>query len=369
MLLAAGGTGGHLFPAEALAAALGRRGIVVDLATDDRAERYGDDVSGARASTSSRARRCAARDPVVAGAHRRRCSASARCRRWRLLGRIGPAASSASAAIRPCRRCWRRRCASIPTLIHEQNAVMGRANRLLAPRVERDRHQLSGVLDREPGARRQGDAHRQSGAAGGDRGGGDALCALRNPAARSVSLVFGGSQGARIMADIVPAAIERLDPRSAARGSRSCSRRARRTSARVTRHLCAGSGRGRGRAVLHRSAGADRGRRISSLSRSGASTVAELAAIGRPAILVPLPHALDQDQSANAGVLEAAGRRCACGRTTSRPSGWRPKSVALASAPEKLVAMAAAARSQGALDAAERLADLRGCDDAKGRRA
>jgi UDP-N-acetylglucosamine--N-acetylmuramyl-(pentapeptide) pyrophosphoryl-undecaprenol N-acetylglucosamine transferase len=94
------------------------------------------------------------------------------------------------------------------------------------------------------------------------------------------------------------------------------------------------------------------------VARSGASTVAELAAIGRPAILVPLPHALDQDQSANAGVLETAGAAMRLRQDDFTPNRLAAEISALASAPEKLVAMAAAARSQGAIDAAERLADL-----------
>jgi UDP-N-acetylglucosamine--N-acetylmuramyl-(pentapeptide) pyrophosphoryl-undecaprenol N-acetylglucosamine transferase len=94
------------------------------------------------------------------------------------------------------------------------------------------------------------------------------------------------------------------------------------------------------------------------VARSGASTVAELAAIGRPAILVPLPHALDQDQSANAGVLERAGGAMRLRQDDFTPDRLAGEISALASAPQKLVAMAAAARAQGALDAAERLADL-----------
>jgi UDP-N-acetylglucosamine--N-acetylmuramyl-(pentapeptide) pyrophosphoryl-undecaprenol N-acetylglucosamine transferase len=86
--------------------------------------------------------------------------------------------------------------------------------------------------------------------------------------------------------------------------------------------------------------------------------VAELAAIGRPAILVPLPHALDQDQSANAGVLETAGAAMRLRQDDFTPARLAAEISALASTPEKLVAMAAAARSQGAIDAAERLADL-----------
>ena len=94
------------------------------------------------------------------------------------------------------------------------------------------------------------------------------------------------------------------------------------------------------------------------ISRSGASTVAELAAIGRPGILVPLPHALDQDQAANAGVLEKAGGAIRLRQDDFTPDRLASEITALATAPQKLVAMAAAARSQGATDAAERLADL-----------
>ena len=94
------------------------------------------------------------------------------------------------------------------------------------------------------------------------------------------------------------------------------------------------------------------------VARSGASTVAELAAIGRPAILVPLPHALDQDQSANAGVLERAGGALRLPQDDFTPDRLAAEISALASAPQKLVAMAAAARSEGSADAAERLADL-----------
>jgi UDP-N-acetylglucosamine--N-acetylmuramyl-(pentapeptide) pyrophosphoryl-undecaprenol N-acetylglucosamine transferase len=94
------------------------------------------------------------------------------------------------------------------------------------------------------------------------------------------------------------------------------------------------------------------------VSRSGASTVAELSAIGRPALLVPLPHALDQDQLANASMLEAAG-----GAITIRQREFSPDRVAaeltrLAADPDPLTAMAAAAKSCGTLDAAERLADV-----------
>jgi UDP-N-acetylglucosamine--N-acetylmuramyl-(pentapeptide) pyrophosphoryl-undecaprenol N-acetylglucosamine transferase len=94
------------------------------------------------------------------------------------------------------------------------------------------------------------------------------------------------------------------------------------------------------------------------VSRSGASTVSELAAIGRPSILVPLPGALDQDQFANAGVLESSGGAIRLRQDDFTPPRLAAEISALASNPPKLVAMAQAARAQGAPDAADRLADL-----------
>ena len=121
-------------------------------------------------------------------------------------------------------------------------------------------------------------------------------------------MVFGGSQGARIMADIVPAAIERLEPQLRAR--LTIVQQAREEDiARVTRGLCQRSSVAAEVAPFF----TDLPARIADshlvVARSGASTVAELAAIGRPAILVPLPHALDQDQLANASVLRTGRRR------------------------------------------------------------
>ena len=94
------------------------------------------------------------------------------------------------------------------------------------------------------------------------------------------------------------------------------------------------------------------------ISRSGAGTVAELAAIGRPGILVPLPHALDQDQRANAGVLERAGGAIRLDQDIFTPARVAAEIATLGAAPEQLVAMAKAAQSAGVIDAAERLADL-----------
>ena len=139
-------------------------------------------------------------------------------------------------------------------------------------------------------------------------------------------LVFGGSQGARVMADIVPAAIGRLDAGLAGAACRSFSRRATKTwPAFVTPMPSSLSPRkSRRSSPICRRAWR---RAIVIVSRSGASTVAELAAIGRPSILVPLPHAIDQDQFANAGVLERAGGALRLAQDAFHPaSGLPPRS-------------------------------------------
>jgi UDP-N-acetylglucosamine--N-acetylmuramyl-(pentapeptide) pyrophosphoryl-undecaprenol N-acetylglucosamine transferase len=94
------------------------------------------------------------------------------------------------------------------------------------------------------------------------------------------------------------------------------------------------------------------------VSRSGAGTVAELSAIGRPGILVPLPHALDQDQAANALVLEKAGGAIRLLQKDFTPDRLAVEIAALAADSGRLTAMAERAKSIGVLDAAERLADL-----------
>ena len=133
VLLAAGGTGGHLFPAEALAHALARRGITVDLATDERAERYGQKFPARQIHVIASAT-VNGRDPISL-ARTGAMLGMGTVQALRLLGRIRPgvvAGFGGYPTVPPVLAGSLRR---IPTLIHEQNAVMGRANRFLAPRV------------------------------------------------------------------------------------------------------------------------------------------------------------------------------------------------------------------------------------------
>lgn len=353
VLLAAGGTGGHLFAAEALAEALGRRGIAVALATDHRAERYGKTFPARNVHiiTSATVR---GRNPLSL-ARTAAMLGIGTMQGLRLLTRMRPSAAVGFGGYPTIPPVLAATLRKIPTVIHEQNAVMGRANRFLAPRVNAIATSFAAVLDREEKlnakATRTGNPVRPA-----------VIAAAATPYAAPERtgpirlVVFGGSQGARIMADIVPLAVERLARDLQAR--LAVVQQAREEDlARVTDIYA--------RAKVAAEVApffADLPARIASshivVARSGASTVAELAAIGRPAILVPLPHALDQDQSANAGVLEQAGGAMRLRQDDFTPDRLAGEISALASTPQKLVAMAAAARSQGAIDAAERLADL-----------
>src|SRR5689334_11085460 len=133
VLLAAGGTGGHLFPAEALAEALKRRGVVVDLATDERATRYGHDFPSRETHVIPSAT-IRGRDPVSLAKTVTALGVGA-LKAFVLLRRIRPVAVVGFGGYPTLPPVFAATLRSIPTLVHDANAVMGRANRMLAPRV------------------------------------------------------------------------------------------------------------------------------------------------------------------------------------------------------------------------------------------
>ena len=351
VLVAAGGTGGHLFPAAALAGVLLQRGIAVHLATDRRAVRFGDtfddDAIHVVASATIRARNPLALTQTAAALGFGLFQA------WRLIGWLRPAAVigfGGYPSVPPVLAAvWR----GVPTVIHDANAVVGRANRLLAPRVTAIATTFPETFGDAPNlaakATLTGNPVRAAVIA--------AAAALYNaPADVMRLLIFGGSQGARIMADIVPAAIALLEPGLRAR--LHIVQQAREEDLARVREAYANLAVAAEVATFF----ADLPARIAAshliVARSGASTVAELAAIGRPSILVPLPHAIDQDQFANAGVLDRAGGAVRLVQDTFTPERLATEIAALAGTPQRLTSMAAAARSLGRLDAAGRLADL-----------
>ena len=353
ILLAAGGTGGHLFPAEALGVELIRRDLRVRLVTDSRALRYSGlfskDMIDVVPSETVRGRSPwqLARTGVMLAAG----TAVA----FRLMRRLKPVAVVGFGGYPTVPPLMAARLAGIPGIIHDANAVLGRANRFLSRHVSAIATSLPGVLDRDPDLAGKtttvGTPMRPAVLAA-------AAAVYQPPEATGPFrlLVVGGSQGARVMSDIVPGAIERLEPTLWNR--LILTQQVREEDMIRVRAVY-------DRLKIHAELApffADLPARLASnhliVSRSGAGTVAELAAIGRPSILVPLPGAIDQDQFANAGVLSVAHGAERIAQADFTPDRLAAEISALAAEPSRLAAMAASARAVGRLDAAERLADL-----------
>ncbi len=353
ILLAAGGTGGHLFPAEALGVELMRRGYRVRLATDSRALRYSglfskDMIEVVPSETvRSRAPWALARTGLMLG--------YGTLVALHLVRRLKPVAVVGFGGYPTVPPLIAARLLHVPGIVHDANAVLGRANRFLSGRVSAIATSLPGVLDRDPAL------------AGKTTTVGTPMrpAILAAAGVKYVSpeqngplrlLVVGGSQGARVMSDVVPGAIERLDPSLWSR--LVLTQQVREEDMARVRVVYDRLGLNAELAPFF----SDLPARLASshlvISRSGAGTVAELAAIGRPSILVPLPGSIDQDQFANAGVLADAGGALRIVQTEFTPERLASEISALAAEPARLTTMAAKARSAGRLDAAERLADL-----------
>lgn len=244
--------------------------------------------------------------------------------------------------------------AHIPSALHEQNAVLGRVNRLVSPLVRT-------IAASFPFARfAPRDAARVTFTGNPVR---SAAVALRQagyvPPAEGVPihiLVFGGSQGARILSDIVPAAFARLPE--------ALRRRLRITQQARAEDLAAVEAAYRASTLKAEVAAffPDLPQRMADahlvIARSGASTLGELTVIGRPAILVPYPHAMDDHQAANAAVLEQAGAAWVVRQSNLTAETLASLLGEILSRPETLAAHARAAARLGRPDAASRLADL-----------
>jgi UDP-N-acetylglucosamine--N-acetylmuramyl-(pentapeptide) pyrophosphoryl-undecaprenol N-acetylglucosamine transferase len=353
ILLAAGGTGGHLFPAEALGIELMKRDLRVRLATDSRALRYpglfSRDMIDVVPSETVRSRTpwSLARTGLTL--------AVGMFVALNLMRRQRPAAVVGFGGYPTLPPLLAAKVLGIPGIIHDANAVLGRANRFLSSRVTAIATSLPGVLDRDPAL-----ASKTTTVGTPMRPAILAAAAVRyaapDPPGPFRLLVIGGSQGARVMADIVPGAIEGLEPSLWSRLILTQQVREEDTA--------------RVRAVYDRLKinaelapfFADLPAKLASshlvVSRSGAGTVAELGAIGRPSVLVPLPGSIDQDQFANAGVLAQVGGALRIPQAEFTSDRLASEISALAAEPAKLAAMSEAARKVGRLDAAQRMADL-----------
>jgi UDP-N-acetylglucosamine--N-acetylmuramyl-(pentapeptide) pyrophosphoryl-undecaprenol N-acetylglucosamine transferase len=354
-MLAAGGTGGHLFPAQALAEELGRRGIAVDLITDMRGDRYGMGFP-ARKVYQVPAATLAGSDPVSAARTALTLVRGVRAAR-RILTEVKPGAVVGFGGYPSFPPIVAASMKGIPTALHEQNAVLGRANRLLARRVTAIATSFETVKLLEGSAR---DKARLTGNPVRDA----VIAWAGAPYEPSRSgqpfrlLIFGGSQGARYFSEMVPPALAMLP--EALRKRLAVIQQARPEDRSTVEAAYRDPATGVAATVdsFFQNLPELMAAAHLVIARAGASSVAELAVLGRPSILVPLPHALDNDQLANATRLAAAGGAICLEQKEITPERLAREIGSLMEAPDTLAAGALAARAQSRPDAVQRLADL-----------
>lgn len=352
VVVAAGGTGGHLFPAAALSHALAARGFTVQLVTDERAAQYSEDFPAAAihqlAAATPRGGSLIARGRAIMTLAYGTWAARL------LFKRLSPRAVVGFGGYPTVPPLLAASGLGLPTLLHEGNAIIGRANRFLASRVDaiaKSFATLGGLPD---------------GFAAKTHLTGNPVRPMVLEAAKEAYplasdgrlrlLVTGGSQGARIFSDIVPAAIALLP--EAERRKLAIVQQARAEDIERVKEAYQALAIEAEIAPFF----ADLPARIAQahliVARAGASTVSELAIIGRPAILVPLPHSLDQDQAANAQQFAATGAAVVAAQSVFSPQWLAHSLLELQADRAALAERAEAARGAGIPDAAERLAEL-----------
>jgi UDP-N-acetylglucosamine--N-acetylmuramyl-(pentapeptide) pyrophosphoryl-undecaprenol N-acetylglucosamine transferase len=351
-VLAAGGTGGHRIPAEALASELIARGRVVHLLSDARADAFAGPLAGLQIH---RVRAGRFGGGPIGNARALVELAAGAVHAGRLLRRLSPAGVIGFGGYPSVPPMLAAACLGLPTLIHEQNAVLGRANRLLASRMRSIATGFPSIDGMRPTDRARatytGNPVRPAVLAAGEAG-------YRPPASRGPVelLVLGGSQGARIFSELVPTALAALSAplRTALRVSHQA--RAEDLPAAARRYAEAGV------AAELDSFFVDVPRRLGRahlvICRAGASTVAELAAVGRPALLVPYPHAADDHQTANARAFAEAGGGWAMAQADLDPVALAGCLGRLLADGARLTEAAQRALRFGRRDAARRLALL-----------
>ena len=352
-VIAAGGTGGHMFPAQALAEALTRRGWRIVLATDERGAMYADKfpadvrltLSAATAKAGDPIGMIKAGSAVMQGV----LQAGAAFKRMDPAVVVGfggyPSLPSLMAALGQKR----------PTVIHEQNAVLGRVNRFLAPRVNEVACAFPTLEKATPKvkarARVVGNPVRPEISALYDK-----------PYEAPVDggpiriLITGGSQGARLLSELVPEAILRLPEETRLR--LEVQQQTRKESMDIARATYLNAMVKAEVAPFFRDMAGRLGAAHLVIGRAGASTVCELAVAGRPSILVPLKIATDNHQRFNAKLLEDAQAAAVCLEEELTVDSLAGALRALLKDPAWLANMAKGAHEVAKPDAAEDLADL-----------
>lgn len=350
-VVAAGGTGGHMFPAEALARELASRGWRVVLATDARGEQYAhafpaEERLALDAATGSGPIGLLKAGLAILKGVGQAQSAFARIGADVVVGFGGYPSAPALVAAVATRRS---------TLIHEQNAVLGRTNRMLAPAVGTVASAFL-TLGRAPAkvkarAKLVGNPVRPDIRALFDR----AYVAPAGDGPIHV-LVTGGSQGARILSETAPRALAALP--EAIRNRLKVQQQSRPETLESARQIYLEAGINAEVAPFFRDMADRLSRAHLVIGRAGASTCSELAVAALPSVLIPLKIAMDDHQTLNAGALSEAGAARVIAEDDLTVDSLTAALNEVLSDPARLTAMSAAARSVAIPDAAARLADL-----------
>ncbi|PTW47179.1 UDP-N-acetylglucosamine--N-acetylmuramyl-(pentapeptide) pyrophosphoryl-undecaprenol N-acetylglucosamine transferase [Rhodovulum kholense] len=350
LVIAAGGTGGHMFPAQALAETMLARGWRVKLSTDARGARYAGGFPDAVEIETIAADSPDRGGLVARAASPIRLGAGVAAMLWRML-RDKPAVVAGFGGYPSFPALTAATLLKRPRMIHEQNGVLGKVNRLFAPKV----HAVAcGVWPTElPEGVEAFHTGNPIRAAVRERAGAPYI----PPGDYPMSLVaIGGSQGARALSDSVPAAIAALPAEM--RGYLRVSHQAREED--LDRVIAAYDAAGVTAEV--RPFFDDIPARLAEaqlvISRSGASSVADIAAIGRPAILIPYPHAAGDHQTANARGLVAAGAAILIPESALDPAALSDQIATVLGQPKGAMQMAVAAMRCGKPDAVDGLAEI-----------
>ncbi|MFC0685165.1 undecaprenyldiphospho-muramoylpentapeptide beta-N-acetylglucosaminyltransferase [Novosphingobium clariflavum] len=352
-VLAAGGTGGHLIPAFALAAELDRRGHHVALITDERGAAIPGKPDYLPAHVLPQGR-IAGKNPLnwLKGL---RGILEGKRMALRLFESFQPTAVIGFGGYPALPTMLAARSARLPTILHEQNSVLGRVNRYFAGKVDAIATAFAQVDRLDPKLSGKvtlvGNPVR------------DEVLALRDAPFPEFGedsllriLVTGGSQGARVLSEVVPDGLAMLPP--ALRSRLQVIQQCRPEDIEAVRARYASHGIPAELATYFE----DMAERLAGahlfIGRSGASTIAELTAVGRPAILIPLPIATDDHQAANTREIVAAGGARAIRQESFTAAALAKQIQAMALHPETLANAAHASWNCGYPNAASDLADL-----------
>ncbi|MBU0799897.1 MAG: undecaprenyldiphospho-muramoylpentapeptide beta-N-acetylglucosaminyltransferase, partial [Alphaproteobacteria bacterium] len=354
ILLSAGGTGGHMFPAAALARDLISRGYTVALATDPRgkalAHVFGSDIPVHVLQAGK-----------LGGGIKGKVTGMAKLslgmiQAWQLIGKLKPSVVVGFGGYPSVPAVYMAQRCGIPTVIHEQNAVLGRANKMLSSRAARiamSWPQQDGALDKASSTR---------------------VVVTGNPVREEIStlytrpypalkqdgtlriFVMGGSLGASIFSTIVPQALANLPP--AQRARLEITQQCRAVDLATTREIYEIAGIKARLETFFFDVPELLGQTHLVVSRSGASTVAEVTAAGRPAIFVPYPHHADHQQKVNADSVADAGGAWVMTQDGFTKDALMARIETFLQNPETLFRAAEASRSCGRPDAARKLGNV-----------